>query len=128
MKKIAYIFLFCTLISNCFGQKDSTIYTVVQEMPEFPGGPSEMMRYIQANVNYPKEEKKAGISGKCFIKFVVEIDGSISHVTVLKGVKDGPNCDKEALRVIESMPKWSPGKQNGRPVRVYYNVPISFRL
>jgi periplasmic protein TonB len=109
-------------------EKAPEIFTVVEQMPEFPGGAGEMMKYIQKNIHYPEIEKEAGITGKCFIKFVVEQDGSISNVEVLKGVAGGPGCDKEAIRVIKSMPKWNIGKQNGRPVRVYFNVPISFRL
>jgi len=109
-------------------EKAPEIFTVVEQMPEFPGGAGEMMKYIQKNVHYPEIEKEAGITGKCFVKFVVEQDGSISNVEVLKGVTGGAGCDKEAVRVIKSMPKWNIGKQNGRPVRVYFNVPISFRL
>ncbi len=109
-------------------EKAPEIFTVVEQMPEFPGGAQEMMKYIQKNVHYPEIEKEANISGKCFIKFVVETDGSISNVEVLKGVAGGPGCDKEAVRVVKSMPKWNIGKQNGRPVRVYFNVPIIFRL
>ena len=109
-------------------EKAPEIFTVVEQMPEFPGGAGEMMKYIQKNVHYPEIEKEANISGKCFIKFVVETDGSISNVEVLKGVSGGPGCDKEAVRVVKSMPKWNIGKQNGRPVRVYFNVPIIFRL
>jgi len=109
-------------------EKAPEIFTVVEQMPEFPGGAGEMMKYIQKNIHYPEIEKEAGITGKCFVKFVVEQDGSISNVEILKGVAGGPGCDKEATRVIKSMPKWNIGKQNGRPVRVYFNVPISFRL
>jgi protein TonB len=109
-------------------EKAPEIFTVVEQMPEFPGGAGEMMKFIQKNIHYPEIEKEAGITGKCFIKFVVETDGAISNVEVLKGVAGGAGCDKEAVRVIKSMPKWNIGKQNGRPVRVYFNVPISFRL
>ena len=109
-------------------EKAPEIFTVVEQMPEFPGGAGEMMKYIQKNIHYPEIEKEAGITGKCFVKFVVEQDGSISNVEILKGVAGGSGCDKEAVRVIKSMPKWNIGKQNGRPVRVYFNVPISFRL
>lgn len=109
-------------------EKAPEIFTVVEQMPEFPGGAGEMMKYIQKNIHYPEIEKEAGITGKCFVKFVVEQDGSISNVEILKGVAGGPGCDKEAVRVIKSMPKWNIGKQNGRPVRVYFNVPISFKL
>lgn len=109
-------------------EKAPEIFTVVEQMPEFPGGAAEMMKYIQKNIHYPEIEKEAGITGKCFIKFVVEMDGSITNVEILKGVPGGTGCDKEAARVVKSMPKWNIGKQNGRPVRVYFNVPISFKL
>ncbi len=109
-------------------EKGPEIFTVVEQMPEFPGGPAEMMKYIQKNVHYPDIEKEAGITGKCFVKFVVNVDGSIGNVEILKGVAGGPGCDKEAVRVVKSMPKWSAGKQNGRAVPVYYNLPIAFKL
>ena len=109
-------------------EKAPEVFTVVEQMPDFPGGPAEMMKFIQKNIHYPEIEKENNISGKCFVKFVVEQDGSISNVEILKGVPGGPNCDKEAVRVVKSMPKWSAGKQNGRAVRVYYNLPIIFKL
>jgi protein TonB len=109
-------------------EKAPEIFTVVEQMPEFPGGPAEMMKYIQKNIHYPEMAKEAGIQGKCFVKFVVEPDGTISNVEVLKGVSGGSDCDKEAVRVVKSMPKWSAGKQNGRAVRVWFNLPIVFRL
>lgn len=104
------------------------IFTVVEEMPEFPGGVTEMMKYIQKNIQYPAMAREAGISGKCYLKFVVNGDGVISDVTILKAVAGCPDCDKEAMRVIKSMPKWKPGKQNGRTVPVYYNIPINFTI
>lgn len=104
------------------------IFTVVEEMPEFPGGAMEMMKYIQKNVQYPAMAREAGISGKCFLKFVVSGDGAISDVTILKGVAGCPDCDKEAMRVVKSMPKWKAGKQNGRAVSVFFNLPINFTI
>jgi protein TonB len=101
---------------------------IVEQMPTFPGGELEMMKYIQKNVQYPQMEKEAGISGTCYITFVVEKDGSITAVDKLRGVSGGPGCDKEAIRVIKSMPPWKPGKQNGRAVRVQFNLPIKFSL
>ena len=102
--------------------------TIVEQMPAFPGGEAEMMKYIQKNVQYPQVEKEAGISGTCYVTFVVEKDGSISDVKVLRGVSGGPGCDKEAQRVVKSMPAWKAGKQNGREVRVQFNLPIKFTL
>lgn len=104
------------------------IFTVVEEMPEFPGGAMEMMKYIQKNIQYPAMAREAGISGKCFLKFVVNGDGNISDVQILKGVAGCPDCDKEAMRVVKSMPKWKAGKQNGRAVPVYFNLPINFTI
>lgn len=104
------------------------IFTVVEEMPEFPGGVAEMAKFIQKNLQYPTMAREAGLSGKCFLKFVVNGSGTISDVTVLKGVPGCPECDKEAIRVVKAMPSWKGGKQNGRPVNVYYNLPINFRI
>lgn len=109
-------------------EKAPEVFTVVEQMPEFPGGAAEMMKYIQKNIQYPQMAKENGISGRCFVKFVVEPDGAISNVEVLKGVQGGADLDKEAMRVVKSMPKWNAGKQNGRAVRVYFNLPIQFRL
>lgn len=102
--------------------------TIVEQMPAFPGGELEMMKFIQKNVQYPQVEKEAGISGTCYVTFVVEKDGSITDVKILRGVSGGPGCDKEAKRVVSSMPSWKAGKQNGREVRVQFNLPIKFTL
>jgi periplasmic protein TonB len=104
------------------------IFTVVEEMPEFPGGIGEMGKFIQKTLVYPTMAREAGIAGKCFLKFVVDGGGKISDVTVLKGVPGCPECDKEAIRVVKEMPAWKGGKQNGRPVNVYYNLPINFKI
>ena len=104
------------------------IFTIVEEMPEFPGGAQAMYKYIQQNVQYPAMAREAGISGKCFMKFVVNETGAISNVEVLKGVPGCPDCDKEAIRVLKSMPAWKPGKMTGRPVKVFYTLPINFKL
>jgi protein TonB len=109
-------------------EKAPEIFTVVEEMPEFPGGTMEMMKYIQKNIQYPQMAREAGLSGKCFLKFVVNGSGNISDVTVLKGVPGCSECDKEAIRVVKSMPNWKPGKQNGRSVSVFFNLPINFQL
>lgn len=106
--------------------KEEEIFTTVEQNPEFPGGQTEMYRYIGDNMKYPSAAQRANVSGKVFVKFVVERDGSIGDIQVLKGI--GFGCDEEATRVIKSMPKWSPGRQNGRNVRVYFTMPISFRL
>jgi protein TonB len=101
-------------------------YTWVPEMPSFPGGDGALFSFLTKNLKYPEEAKEIGISGKVIITFVVETDGSISDVTVARGI--GPLCDEEAVRVVKSMPNWSPGKQNNIPVRVRFNLPVKFTL
>ncbi|MCC6839797.1 MAG: TonB family protein [Flavobacteriales bacterium] len=98
----------------------------VQEQPEFPGGMAKMYQYLQNNTKYPDMEFDAGIQGKVFVEFVVERDGDISDVKVRRGVS--PGLDKEAVRAVKSMPKWSPGKMNGKPVKVRFTIPVDFKL
>jgi len=107
-------------------EKAPEIFTVVQEMPEFPGGQAEMYKFIQKNIVYPPSAREAGISGKCYLRFVVNEDGKITNVEVLKGVPGCPECDREAVRVIKSMPAWKPGRQNGKEVKVYFTLPVNF--
>jgi len=102
------------------------IFTVVEEQPSYPGGEEARIGYLQQNIKYPEEAKELGIQGKVFVTFVVEVDGSITDVRVLRGI--GGGCDEEAIRVVKSMPKWVPGKQRGVPVRVQFNLPIKFTL
>ena len=102
------------------------IFTVVEEMPKFPGGDAELLKFISKSIRYPVIAQENGIQGRVICSFVVNRDGSIVDAQVLRGVD--PSLDKEELRVINSMPKWSPGKQRGKPVRVKYTVPITFRL
>jgi len=105
---------------------EEQIFLVVEEMPSFPGGEKEMYRYIGKNIEYPRMAKESGISGRVFVTFVVEKDGRVTDVKVLRGI--GGGCDEEAVRVIKSMPRWKPGKQRGKPVRVQYRMPIKFTL
>jgi len=102
------------------------IFTVVEEQPGYPGGEEARIAYLQQNIKYPEEAKELGIQGKVFVTFVVEVDGSITDVRVLRGI--GGGCDEEAIRVVKSMPRWVPGKQRGVPVRVQFNLPIKFTL
>ena len=95
-------------------------------MPQYPGGEAAMMEFVAKNVVYPKEAQDKGISGRVFVSFIVEKDGSVSNVELKRGI--GGGCDEEAVRVISAMPKWKPGKQNGQVVRVKYTVPLSFSL
>jgi periplasmic protein TonB len=99
---------------------------IVEQMPQFPDGEAAMFKYLAENIQYPAVARENGIEGKVFISFVVNTDGSIVDAKVVRGIKGG--CDEEALRVVRMMPKWKPGKQQGRAVRVLYNLPINFRL
>lgn len=105
---------------------EAEIFTVVEAMPEFPGGMAKLMGYLGSNIKYPPFAKETNIQGRVFINFVVEPNGSISNVKVLRGI--GGGCDEEAIRVVEAMPKWKPGMQRGKPVRVSYNLPVKFTL
>lgn len=98
----------------------------VEQMPSFPGGEKSMQDFIGANLKYPAESQKKGIQGRVTVRFVVDQEGTIKAPTVIRGI--GAECDAEAVRVIESMPKWVPGKQNGKNVPVYYTIPIVYRL
>lgn len=98
------------------------------DSPEFPGGIVAMMEYVKANLKYPERALNEKISGRCAVKFTVNPDGSLSDITVLDGIKACPECEAEAIRVVQSMPKWKPGKIAGKPVALYYNLPIKFSL
>lgn len=102
------------------------IFTIVEEMPGFPGGEAELFKYLGGNIKYPAMAKDAGISGIVYVTFVVMETGKISDVKVLRGI--GGGCDEEAIRVVKSMPQWKAGKQRGKPVRVQFNLPIRFTL
>ena len=102
------------------------VFDVVEEMPSFPGGQGALMSYLYSNTKYPVVAQENGVQGRVIISFVVERDGSISDVKVARSVD--PSLDREAQRVVKSMPRWSPGKQNGSTVRVKYTVPVVFRL
>jgi len=105
---------------------EAPIFTVVESMPEFPGGQPKLYTYLGEHIKYPVMAKESGIQGKVFVTFVVETDGSITDVRLLRGI--GGGCDEEAIRVVQSMPNWRPGKQRGKPVRVQYNLPVRFTL
>lgn len=106
--------------------ENDSIYQIVEEIPEFPGGVEALMDFVGKNVKYPEQAKEKEISGRVFIGFVIEKDGSVNEVKVLRGI--GGGCDDEAVRVVKAMPKWKPGKQKGEPVRVSYMLPINFKL
>ena len=105
---------------------EAPIFTVVESMPEFKGGMAQLYTYLGNNIKYPVMAKESGIQGKVYVTFVVERDGSITDVRVLRGI--GGGCDEEAIRVVAGMPSWKPGKQRGKPVRVQYNLPVRFTL
>lgn len=104
----------------------SEIFTVVETMPQFPGGESALLQFINKSVKYPVIAQENGIQGRVIIAFVIEKDGTVADAVVVRGVD--PSLDREALRVVNAMPKWSPGKQRGKPVRVKYTLPVTFRL
>jgi protein TonB len=107
--------------------EEETVFQVVEQQPEFPGGMRAMMKYLQDNINYPRISRDNNSQGRAFIRFVVNSDGSIQGVEVIKSSGD-IYLDKEAVRVVEAMPKWTPGKQAGKPVRVFFTLPVVFRL
>lgn len=107
-------------------EAEDEIFVVVEKQPEFPGGMGALMKFLGSNIKYPVIAQENGISGRVICNFVVEKNGSITDVQVVRGVD--PSLDKEAVRVIEDMPKWSPGQQRGKPVRVRFTLPVVFRL
>ena len=117
-----------TVIRTVTVQKpdNDSVYQIVEEMPQFPGGEQAMMKYIAENVKYPEDAKEKNQSGRVFLSFVVEKDGRVDDVKVLKSVCE--SVDNEAVRVVKAMPNWKPGKQKGKPVRVSYCLPITFKL
>ena len=108
------------------GSSETTgIFTTLDVYPRFPGGEQALLFFLRSNVRYPAASLKIGIQGEVMILFIVESDGSISHVSVLKGISK--ECDEEAVRVIKSMPRWESGRRNGRSVKVLLRIPIMFK-
>lgn len=107
-------------------EKEEEIFQVVEIMPEFPGGLQELMKWLQKNIKYPSISQENGVQGRVIVQFVVNRDGSIVDPAVIRSVD--PYLDKEALRVVKAMPKWKPGEQRGKPVRVKYTLPVMFKL
>lgn len=105
---------------------EGTVFQVVEQMPEFPGGMEALMKYLSKNIKYPSIALDNGIQGRVLVSFTVNKDGSIVDPEIMKSVD--PSLDKEAIRVISTMPKWNPGKQRGKAVRVKYTVPVAFRI
>ncbi len=107
-------------------EEETKVFDVVEQMPEFPGGPAALMKWLNDNIKYPAVAEENGIQGRVVCTFVVERDGSVTDVQVARSID--PSLDKEAVRVLKKMPKWIPGKQNGSAVRVKYTVPVTFKL
>ena len=133
MKKLLFMSLMavCCLTTvsaqkTVVAQKNQTVFDVVEQMPEYPGGIAAMLEYLMKNVKYPADAEKQKIEGRVIATFIVETDGTISNIEVVKPMF--PSLDAEAVRVLSGMPKWTPGRQNGKEVRVKYTVPISFNL
>ena len=120
------VLLFSFMTSTAQTKKNDMVFDVVEVMPQFPGGQIAMLKYIMETIKYPEQAMKEGIQGRVAVRFIVEKDGSISDVKPILSVH--PLLNKEAVRVVESMPKWTPGKQNGKPVRVRFNLPVMFKL
>lgn len=108
------------------GGGEEEIFTVVEQMPEFDGGDGALMKYLARNIEYPRQAIRANIQGTVMVSFMIDKDGSIKDVTVVRGI--GMGCDEEAVRVVSSMPSWKPGKQNGNAVRIRKILPIMFRI
>ncbi|ADB39528.1 energy transducer TonB [Spirosoma linguale] len=106
--------------------KTEAPFLTVEQQPEYPGGMDALRTFLGKNLNYPRPAASAGVSGRVYVSFIVNTDGSLTDLNILKGI--GFGCDEEALRVMRKMPNWRPGKQSGRAVRVKYNIPISFTL
>ena len=114
------------LIDNETTLNDNEIFVVIDEQAEFPGGLPALMKWLSQQIRYPEAAQQNDIQGRVVVRFVVEKDGSIGQVTIVKGINK--DLDSEAIRVVKNMPKWHPGKNNGIPVRSYFNLPVTFRL
>ena len=133
MKKLILLLLMagcCLMTANAqktvVSQTDQKVFDTVEQMPEYPGGMQAMIEFLQTNMKYPEDAAKQKVEGRVMVQFVVETDGSVSDVHVAKQVF--PSLDAEAIRVVQAMPKWMPGKDKGKVVRVKYNLPIVFRM
>jgi len=130
MKKFigfAIIMLLFELYPSCFAQEGTAkLFTLVEEMPSYPGGDTARIKFLVENIVYPKTAKEKGIQGVVYITFVIDESGHVEDVRVLRGI--GGGCDEEAVRVVKLMPNWTPGKSEGKNVRVQFNMPIRFTL
>lgn len=119
-------FFMMALPMNAQTESSTKVYYEVDEMPSFPGGLNGLMTFLAQNMVYPVTAQENGVQGRVTVSFVVETDGSITDVEVARSVD--PFLDREAMRIVKAMPKWTPGKKDGKPVRVKYTVPVVFRL
>ena len=133
MKKLILMLLMaeCCLMTahaqkTVVSQTNQKVFDTVEQMPVYPGGMQAMIEFLQTNMKYPEDAAKQKVEGRVMVQFIVETDGSISDVHVAKQVF--PSLDAEAIRVVQAMPKWTPGKEKGNVVRVKYNLPIVFRM
>ncbi|RYY35351.1 MAG: energy transducer TonB [Sphingobacteriaceae bacterium] len=137
LKPVLFLLLIFATFSSSFAQQtqknaisatvaDTSVYTNVDEFPEFPGGFEGLMQFIKTNLRYPKRAQSKGITGRVILGFVIEKDGTLSRFKIYKGI--GYGCDEEVIRVFKKSPVWKPGTTNGNIVRVQYAVPISFNL
>lgn len=110
------------------GNEGAELFTTVEEQAEFPGGIANMTKFIQMNLKYPVVARERGITGKCFLKYIINEDGFITDIFVVQGVPNCAECDEEAIRIVKLMPPWKPAKMKGKPVKCYFNMPISFRI
>lgn len=135
MKKILFL-IFLVTPFLVYSQTDSTKVTeqeeadelpiLVEKKPEYPGGEAAMYKFINKHIKYPEKARKEGIEGNVYVQFVIDKEGNVTKAKILRGI--GFGCDKEALRIVNKMPKWKPGIQQGKPVLVAYTLPFSFKL
>ena len=129
MKIIAFFILIVCSVPSFSQEKDPEVYTIVEEQAEYPGGIQELYKFINNNIVFPESAKQDSsfIACKVFVKFIINEDGVLNNAQIIKECNGCPDCDKEALRVVKTMPNWKPGRQSGIPVKVYYNLPIKFK-
>lgn len=139
LKKILFIAALQFICGSTFAQEvpapkptvnpePPQIYDIVDQPAEYPGGMAALKKFIADNLKYPETAKEKGIQGKCYLQFIVSKTGELSNIKVKKGVVDCPECDKEAIRLVKSMPKWIPGKNNGEAVNSTFILPVTFKL
>ena len=128
MRKTLLIIMFLATCGIVVAQNsdENTVFTTVDQMPEFPGGLPGLAKYLSENVSYPQTARESGIQGRVIVYFVIETNGRVSNTKVIRGI--GGGCDEEAVRVVNAMPRWKPAKQEGKKVRVSFNLPINFKL